>query len=325
MARNYDVITIGTARLDAFMTINDPKKELHADDEHHGICFRKGAKIIVDHFDFCMGGNAANVAVGLNRLGLKATLVAEIGDDEFSIKIRNMLAHENIERLFVIQTKGGSSNMSVIINFQDDRTIFAEERVQAHNFNLDEVESKYIYLTSLGREWEKAYKMSLEFANKNNSKIIFNPGSLQLIEGKQIVHQILKKTDILFINKEEGEMLLSNHYSKKVDNSENYIKNLCEEIQKLGPRIVIITNGKHGSYALTESGVFYEEGLIDSKVVERTGAGDAYASGFLSAIIYGENIEKAMKWGTHNAGSVVEQVGAQAGLLTKEEMGEKVK
>lgn len=324
MARHYDVITIGTARLDAFMTIHNPQKELHTDSEHHGICFRLGEKILVDHYDFCMGGNAANVAVGLTRLGIKATLVAEIGDDEFSIKIRNSLAKENIERLFVTQTKGGSSNLSVIINHQGDRTIFAEERIQAHNFNLDEATADYLYITSLGRDWEKAYRMSLEFANLHKSKIVFNPGSLQLKEGKDTIHQVLEKIDILFVNKEEAELLLFNHYNKKVDNSEKYIKNLCEELQKLGPKIIVLTNGKNGSYALSQDGKFYEQDLFSGKVVERTGAGDAYASGFLSAIIGGENIQTAMKWGTHNAGSVIGQIGAETGLLTKEQMEEKL-
>lgn len=323
MARNYDVITVGNVRMDAYMSIRNPKNELHSDDEHKGgVCFRLGTKIPVEKFDFLMGGNAANVAVGLSRLGLKTTIVAETGDDEFSIKIRNCLAKENIERLFVVQTKGGASNLSVIINFAGDRTIFAEEREQAHQFDLTEAATNWVYLTSLGRNWEKPYKMVLDFVAEQNAKLAFNPGGLQLIEGKEIVHEVLRNTEILFVNKEEAELILFNHYNKKIENSEQYLKNLCIELQQLGPSKIVITNGKKGSFALSEAGDFLSKDLFEGEVVERTGAGDAYASGFLAGTIHGLSLDEAMDWGSANAASVVGQIGAEAGLLTKREMEE---
>lgn len=325
MARQYDVITVGNLRMDAYMTIHNPKADLHSDASHHGICFTKGSKIIVDRYDFLMGGNAANVAVGLSRLGLKSTVVAEIGDDEFSIKIRNELAKEDIERLFVIQTKNGASNLSVIINFGGDRTVFAEERVQEHNFELSEAEAKWVYLTSLAREWERPYERVLEFVSRGNCKLAFNPGSLQLKENKDLLHKVLQRTDVLFLNKEEAELLLSNHNNKKIDDSEHYVKQLCEELKKLGSKTVVMTNGKKGSYCLSKSGEFLIQDLFPGELVERTGAGDAYASGFLAATIHGVNSKGAMRWGSVNAAAVVGQVGAEAGLLTKDEMEDKVK
>jgi len=325
MPRDYDVITIGETTIDAFMKIHDTNRKIHLDATSGEVKFRLGDKINVEKYEFCLGGNATNVAVGLTRLGLKTTLCTEIGDDEFSIKIRNNLARENIERLFVKQTKNAPSNFSVILSFKDDRTIFVEDVVREHDFKLDEANAKYIYLTSLGKEWEGTYRMSLKFAIDKNCKIAFNPGHLQLADDLEIVHKVLQKSEILFLNKEEGEMILLNHYKRKIDNSEHYIKNLCEELQKLGPHIVVVTNGKHGSSALDASGKFYTQDLYPGKVVERTGAGDAYGSGFLAAIIHGFNMEAAMKWGAINAASVVGQVGAEAGLLTKSQMDESYK
>src|SRR5258706_8169382 len=115
MIRDYDLITVGETTMDAFMTLHDSSEKVHLTDGE--LCFRHGEKINVERYDFFMGGNATNVAVGLARLGLKATLCSEIGDDEFSIKIRNSLANEHIERLLMIQTPGQSS-FSVIINFK---------------------------------------------------------------------------------------------------------------------------------------------------------------------------------------------------------------
>lgn len=325
MARVYDVITIGETTLDAFMTIQDDHSKVHLDSESGELRFKHGEKINVQRYDFSMGGNATNVAVGLSRLGLKATVCSEIGDDEFSIKIRNMLATEGIERLFVTSAKNSSSNFSVIINFKNDRTIFAEHLPRKNDFDLSEVEAKYIYLTSVGSNWQEPYKKVLKFHISQNCKLAFNPGNLQLKEGKDIVHQVLKKTEILFVNKEEAELLLFNHYNKKIDNSEHYIKNLCSELQQLGPKIVVITNGKEGSHVLDFGGNFISQDLFPGKVVERTGAGDGFASGFLSATIYGSDLKNCMNWASANAASVVGKVGAEAGLLTKEQMEEKVK
>ncbi|HZE87825.1 MAG TPA: carbohydrate kinase family protein [Methylomirabilota bacterium] len=323
MTRHYDVITMGETTMDAFMTLHDSSEKVHLSEDGE-LCFKHGEKINVERYDFQMGGNATNVAVGLSRLGLKATLVSEIGDDELSIKIRNSLAKEEIERLLMIQTPGPSS-FSVIINFKSDRTIFVQDVEREHKFHFDEVTAKYIYITSLGHKWEHAYKTALDFAGSCDAKVAFNPGHLQIHEGKETVRSVLEKTEILFVNKEEAEQLVFHHYGEKVDNTQDYIKALAEKLQKIGAKIVVITNGRHGSYALDDQGEFYAHHMAAGKVVERTGAGDAYTTGFLAATIHGLSIADAMEWGTVNASSVVGHIGAEAGLLTKEQMEEKVK
>ncbi len=324
MSRIYDVITIGETTMDAFMTIHDSSEKVNLDKSSGELQFKHGEKINVERYDFSIGGNATNVAVGLSRLGLNAALCSETGDDEFSIKIRNTLASEGIERVLVKQAQGQSS-FAVIINFKGDRTVFVQDVEREHDFNFEGVSAKYIYLTSLGLEWEGAYKKALSFAHSESSKIVFNPGHLQMKNGKDTVHKVLSNTYLLFVNKEEAEVLLFNHYNKKVDNSEHYIKQLCLELKQLGPKIVVITNGKNGSFALNESEDFINQDLFPGELVERTGAGDAYASGFLSALVHEEEVGKAMKWGSANAASVVGQIGAETGLLTKTQMQEKIK
>jgi ribokinase len=322
MTRDYDVITIGEATMDAFMTLHDSNDKYRLTKEGE-LCFRHGEKINIDKYDFCVGGDAANVAVGLSRLGLKATLCSETGDDEFSIKIRNSLAQENIERLFITQ-KPGASNFSVIINFKGERTIFSEHVDRENDFQLTDATAKYLYFTSLGGQWPRAYKMALDFAKSQNSKIAFNPGSPQFQEGKEIVHEVLQKTDILFLNKEEAELLLFNHYGERDDDSDDYLEKLATKLQKIGAKTVVITNGRDGSYCLDTKGEMHFREMFPGKIVERTGAGDAYASGFLAGTIHGLSVPDCMLWGSANAASVVENVGAETGLLTKEQMDEKL-
>lgn len=315
--RKYDVITIGETTVDAFMAIGDGTGKYRVDEEHKDFCIRPGQKIDVDRYDFCMGGNATNVAVGLSRLGVKTGLCSEIGDDEFSIKIRNWLARENIERLLVRQVSGPSS-FAVIINFQGDRTIFVQDVHRDHEFDFSEVTTPFVYLTSLGNEWEEPYKKALEFVDSCSAVLAFNPGSRQVKSGKEGVKDVLAKTTYLFVNKEEAEVILTGVQTNKNDKA--YVMELLSDLQQLGPKIVIITDGIRGSYVMDDKGDYYWHGSGTGISIERTGAGDSYASGFLGAIISGLSLQQAMEWGTLNATAVVSKVGAQAGLLTKEEM-----
>jgi ribokinase len=321
MIRHYNVLTIGETTIDAFMKLAHASQSVHLDSGTGMLSFKHGDKIDVARYDFSLGGNATNVAVGLNRLGVKATLCSETGDDEFSIKIRNALARENIERVMVKQIPGPSS-FAVILNYKGDRTVFVQDVQREHDVDYSEVEADIVYLTSMGREWQEPYKKAVEFAKEHNSKLVFNPGSRQIHEGSETVHFVLKHTHTLFINKEEGEHLLFGE--KKVDssNDKEYIQELMEKLQKLGPEIVVMTNGKNGSYSLDAQRHVHFQDLFPGEIVERTGAGDAFTSGFLASTINGGNVSEAMQWGAINASSVVGHIGAQDGLLTIEEMEE---
>jgi len=319
--RHYNVITVGESTIDAFMTMAHANADAHLDRENGGLCFRFGDKIDVDRYDFTIGGNATNVAVGLSRLGVKATLCTETGDDEFSLKIRNMLANEHIERVLVHQVSG-PSNFSVIINFKGDRTLFVEDVTRQHEFDFQDFTTDLVYITSLGNVWKKPYRTALEFAHKSKAKIAFNPGSRQLREGKDLVQEVVGQSQMLFLNKEEAELLV--HDKQTQEHELTYVKELLEKTKKLGPKIVVITDGKRGSYALDEKGNFHHQSIHECEVIERTGAGDGFTAGFIAATFQKLSVPEAMDWGSWNASSVVGKIGAQAGLLTKEQMEEKV-
>jgi len=319
MAENrYDVISIGETTIDAFMTLHRATEQCHLDPETGILSFKHGEKIDVDAYEFCLGGNATNVAVGLTRLGIKTGLCSEIGDDILSLNIRNFLVKENVERLLVKQTTGAASSFSVILNFQEDRTIFNQNVERKHDFDLDGMTCPFVYLTSMGEEWESPYKKALQFIEENKAVLAFNPGSRQLREGKDVIKYVLKKTSILFVNKEEAELILFKKETTKDDIE--YVKELLQKIQKLGPKTVVITDGKKGSYALSEHGEFYSQDVTPGKIVERTGAGDGFTSGFIAASLYGLSVPQCMEWGASNATGVVSKIGAEAGLLTKLEM-----
>ncbi len=319
-----DAICVGDAKLDIFLTIDEKNAHVKLDDQAKELRFGFGEKIEVKKMNLSVGGNAANVAVGVARLGLKSSLVAELGKDEFSQKIINNLTEENVSLELVKQITNEDSSITVGINFKGDRTLFTEHAKREHDFDFKRTSTKIIYLTSLGPVWEKAYEKTLEFIEKNNIKLFFNPGTLQIEKRNSIIWTAISKSETLFVNKEEAEELL---YGKEINLpsvSENYIKKLLYGLKSLGAKIVVITDSQNGSYAMDQNHNAYALDALRCEVVEKTGAGDAYSSGFISAILNGEDIREAMRWGTFNSAAVIGEVGAEKGLLTKESLKDKL-
>ena len=320
-----DVTCVGDAKLDIFLTIDENNTHVKLDNITRELRFGHGEKIEVEKMSLSVGGNAANVAVGISNLGFKSALVAEIGKDEFSQKIINNLTEKNVDLKLVKQIANEDSSITIGINFKGDRTLFTEHVQREHIFDFGEKTAKVIYLTSLGPIWEKAYEETLNFTEKNNIKLFFNPGTLQIEKRNSIIWHIISKSDVIFVNKEEAEELLYGKEIKLPSGSKNYVKKLLYGLKSLGAKIVVITDGNTGSYVMDEAHNAYQLGIIPCEVVEKTGAGDAYTSGFISAIINGENIEEAMRWGAFNSSAVIGEIGAEKGLLTKNEIIEKLK
>lgn len=311
ISSDFDVICVGNAKIDTFLTLHEATQHLRFLKETNELCIKFGEKIAVDKAEVLLGGNAANVAVGASRLGLSTALVAEIGKDEFAQKIINTLKSENVDVSNVQQTEEQQSSFSTIINFRNERTIFSEHVKRSHNFDFENISAKWVYLTSLGEEWKSAYDKTVDFVKKNNCQLAFNPGTLQIESGENNIQKILSLTNILFVNKEEAVQVLS------IKNKVLSIEEILKELQKIGPKIVVITDGENGSFAIDEKGNIHKKGTIETDIVEKTGAGDAYSSGFLGAIINNKSVDEAMEWGTKNSASVIGKVGSQAGLLHK--------
>lgn len=307
--RDFDIICVGNAKIDTFLTLREANNHLRLMEETNELCIKFGEKITVDKAEVLVGGNAANVAVGTSRLGLNTAIVAEIGKDEFAQKIINTLSKEKVDVSNIKQTEGQQSSFSTIINFKGERTIFSEHVKRSHDFNFENISTKWIYLTSLGEEWINAYNKTVDFVKRTNRRLAFNPGTLQIQASLRNIENVLSITDVLFVNKEEAAKVLSIKYTALS------IKELLTQLKKLGPKIVVITDGKNGSYAIDALGNISKKGIIETEVIEKTGAGDAYSSGFLSALINNKSITDAMNLGARNSASVIGKVGAQTGLL----------
>lgn len=316
--KDFDIVSVGDTTIDAFLSIREASLHCRLNEKDCELCLKYGEKIPVDSFKLSLGGIAGNVSVGLSRMGLKSALCAEIGDEELSQKIVSDLKKENVSTDLLLKTKGETASLAIGINFKGERTLFVGHVKRKHNFNLDGVSTHWLYLGGLGEEWKEPYKKVLDYVQKNNLRFAFTPGSSQLEELDETVFDILKNTEVLLLNKTEGEIIV------KGGNGENDPSKILVQLQKFGPKIVVMTNGKNGSSAIDKDGKTYNLGVFPCNVLEKTGAGDAYASGFLGAVFSGKNVEEAMRWGAVNAASVIEHVGAQKGLLGREKIEEKL-
>ena len=314
----FNIITIGDSTLDTFLIIDDATLQCDLSREHCRLCLNYADKVPITHATQSIGGDAANVAVGCKKLGLKTAVVSELGDDVNGKVIKDGLkkAGVNIDMVKILKNK--ETRYAVVLNYKAERTILSYH--VERDYSLPTLPATdWVYYTSLGANFEKLQDNLAKYLSKHpKTKLALNPGSYQIKNGLNKIKQILPKTDILFLNKEESERIAPSLRGGRFASADEaiYIAKLLSSLQKLGPKIVVITDSHNGSYASDGQSAYFMP-IYDVKTVGKTGAGDAFASAFLSAIILKKDIQTAMRWGTANSASVIQQIGAQKGLLNK--------
>ena len=321
-SKKYDLIAIGDTVTDAFIRLKEAHLNCKVNTEECEICMRFGDKIPYEFVEVCPAvGNSANGAVSASRLGIKSAIITNVGNDSEGLDALNQFRKEKVSTEFVATNKGMKTNYHYVLWFESDRTILIKH--EKYPYILPKIKApKWIYLSSLGENSLPFHKKIEEYLIKNPEvKLVFQPGTYQMKFGIEALKEIYKRTDIFFCNVEEAERILG------IQSREN-IKKLAEKISDLGPKIVCLTAGANGAYAYEKSKntLLFMPLYPDIKApYERTGAGDAFASTFTSALIKGKTFEEALMWAPINSMSVVQQIGAQKGLLTEQKLLEYLK
>ena len=314
METKPELLSIGDASLDVYLTPSESEALCNLDQKKCLICFSYGEKITVKTLDYSVGGNAANLAVGSKRLGINVGLVLTLGDDSIGRQIVEKLRKEAVDLTYVIQQPSTSSNYSTVVNYGGERTIFVYHAPRSYEFPVQLPDVGWIYLTSMGESFTAFYKHFTDWiAKKDNIKLVFNPGSYQMKAGVEVLKNVLEKTYLIFVNRQEAEKLAG------FEESYGREKELLKAVSNLGPKSVVITDGSNGSYAW-DGERFFKATVLPIDPYERTGAGDAFSTGALSALIKAKSIKEALLWGTVNSASVIGYTGPQKGLLREEDM-----
>lgn len=308
----FDVITVGSATVDVFARtefcemIRDRKKE-------ECIAYPVGSKILIKELILSSGGGGTNAAVALSRLGHKVAFLGKIGAFENSRRVMLDLQKEHVNTSLIVRKKNSRTGYSIILDsVKHDRTILvfrgSNNDLRLNEVKLSRLKTKWFYFsTMMGQSYKTLEKLAF-YAEKNKIKIMFNISSYLAKKGIDYLKPILKRTNILVLNKEEAELLAG----------KGKIQDLLKKLHKAGPEIVAITDGEHGVYVFDQN-YFYHANPHKVKVVETTGAGDAFASALLSAIIKKNDVEFAIKLGMTNAESVIKYHGAKNKLLAYNE------
>jgi len=315
---NFDLLSIGDATIDTFMTPLESETLCTIDRKQCLIAFNYGDKIPVKNLEFSIGGNAANNAVGTRRLGINSAIILTLGQDSVGEMIVSRLKAEGVDATYVIEQPGTSSNYSTIINYSGERTIFVYHAPRSYEFPVQLPAVPWVYLTSMGESFRPFYNHFIEWLKKNPSvKLVFNPGSWQLRGGFTAIQEVMNLTHLIYVNREEAEKLTG------FGESAGRERDLLISLNKIGPKVCVITDGANGSFAYDSiNGRFLKSGVLPVDAYERTGAGDAFGSGCLSALIHGKSLDEALLWGTSNSASVIGYTGSQKGLLKITEIDE---
>ncbi len=311
---SLDVLSVGGTVTDIFIRLLDDQAVVTEDKEgNKTISMPFGLKIPFDHAEILRAvGNAGNTSVSFARLGLKSALHANVGNDTAGREILDTLEKEGVDTRLMKINPGKLSNQHYVLWYKEERTILVHDEAYTYHWphlRPDEM-PKWIYFTSMGEDSEKFHDELAEWLERHEDvKLAFQPGTFQIKMGPKRLAGIYKQADVLAVNREEAALITGGDHGN--------LNDLFDKLHALGAKTVVISDGPDGAYASDGSKRLMMPIYPDpSPPYERTGAGDAFTSAFVAALVYGADIEGALQWGPINSMSVVQHVGAQKGLLT---------
>jgi len=318
MAERPDVVSVGDIVTDAFIKLIDDQAEVSVDE--HGnkkLSMAFATKLPYDHVEIIEAvGNASNAAVAFARLGLDSAFVTNVGGDAHG---RDMIAalHKNkVDTRFVRINHDKKSNYHYVLWYKEERTILIRhEEYDYHWPHLRPNETpKWLYFSSISEHAIEYHDQVSDWLDENpDVKLAFQPGTFQMAAGTDRLRRIYERSEVIILNKEEAASVGKGN----IDD----LNDLFDHLHKLGPKIVVITDGPKGAYASDGSKRWQMPLYPDpAPPIDRTGAGDSFASTFVAALIKGDSIEGALLWAPINSMNVVQKVGAQAGLLSEHQL-----
>ena len=326
--KKIEFLAIGDIVIDAFIKLKDAHIHSNLDHESQEICMRFGDKIPYESVNVIPAvGNSPNATVSASRLGLSSALMTNIGDDKNGQDCLNKLKEEKINIDFIKKEKNKITNYHYVLWYDVDRTIL----IKHESFERELLKTKlvkkrnipaWIYLSSLGENSLPFHSEIGEYLKKNPEiKLAFQPGTFQIKFGVEALKDIYARTEIFFCNLEEAEKILGKSPEENKD-----VLALSKGIHALGPKMVSISDGPNGAYLYLNDELWQLPIYPDiAPPYERTGAGDAFSSTFTAGLALGKTPLEAFTWGPVNSMSVVQKIGAQEGLLSREKLEEYLK
>ena len=316
-----DFLAIGDITVDAFIHLTEASVTCDEDMSTHKktnckLTINFPDKIPYDSLTEVAGvGNSPNAAVSVARLGLRAAVICAVGEDlggpKYGHACIDSLKKNRVSTDYVTVQKNTHTNYHYALWYEADRTILIKQNEYAYAMPKIAVEPKWIYLSSMGASSYPFHLEILEYLKAHpRVRLAFQPGTFQMRLGLEKLRDVYLRTEVFICNLEESQLILGT--------KETNITVLLKAIAAYGPKIVLITDGPQGAYMYDGSTAYFMPIYPDLNApYERTGCGDAFASTFVAALELGKTPLEALRWAPINSMSVVEYIGAQAGLLSR--------
>ncbi len=313
----YNILTIGDIKLDTFIVIPEASVMCKLQMPACQLCLDYGKKIPVEDISSQIAGTASNVAIGIAKMDRISAIYSVMGVDGTNTLAIEFLTKNNVVTKHIKAQKGHPSSFAAVLNYKGETTQLVSHSNMQYRLPKQLPETEWMHISELGDDYEKLYAEVARVSAKREILISFNPGVVQLTDKRPELFSLLKATTVLFLNMSEAKLLTSTK-------DEIEIHHLITKIKALGPQFVVITDGKNGAYAYDGLQLDYTP-AFPAKFVEATGAGDAFSTGFLGALMHGRGHDEALRWGSVNAASVIAHVGPTRGLLTHTEIKKRLK
>ncbi len=318
-----DFLAIGDITTDAFIRLKDAHVTCGIDKTNCEICLKFADKVPFESVTVVKAvGNSANAAVAAARLGLRSALVSDIGQDQNGKDCLAQLKKEHVDSSYITRHRGMLTNYHYVLWYGDERTILVKHQEYPYHLPHLSQPPKWIYLSSLGSNSEQYHEEIIGYLVRHPEvKLAFQPGTFQMKLGTKKLAALYRRSEVFVCNVEEAERITNLSAGTPTDAGRPDIKRVLYALHILGPKIVHVSDGPKGAYVSDARNgrapiTYFMPIYPDPKPpLERTGAGDSYASTFVTAIALGKTIEEATQWAMVNSMSVVQYVGAQEGLL----------
>lgn len=308
-----DFLSIGGTVVDTFIKLKDANVHCDVDQENCTISMRFADKIPFEFSKVVPAvGNSANAAVSAARLGLKTGYVTGLGNDRGGNDCLEVFKREGVSTEYVSVLDGAETPDNYVLWYEKDRTILVKYADFGYDLPTPLPKTRALYISSIGEKNLDIHDKIADWLEAAPEVMLaFQPATFQMKAGVERLKRIYARTDVFICNKEEYQRILAS--------TEEDPRKLMEAMRELGPKIVFLTDGPGGAYALSDDGAWkiglYPDG---ENAYERTGAGDAFASTAVAALLLGKSVPEALAWGPVNSASVVQKIGAQEGLLTRD-------
>jgi ribokinase len=315
MSEQYDFVAIGDLVIDAFIQLSkdDADVSVDLDTGRQTLHMPFGQKLPYDDVVVVNAvGNSPNAAVSAHRLGLKTALISSLGNDRNGKECLETLRNEGVDTTYIKLHEGKATNYHYVLRYGPERTILIKHEKFPYTLPNFPVPPRYIYFSSIGEHGVPHHHEVASYVKAHpETKLVFQPGSFQIKIGYRELKDLYEVTEIFFCNKEEAQQIL--------ETTEQHVPTLIRALAALGPKLPVITDGPHGAYVVDSTDQAWHMPMYPdpSDPIDRTGAGDAFASTFTAAIALGFSPDIALSWGPINSMSVVQKIGAQAGLLSR--------